>query len=464
MVVVVCFDMFRRVALVRVGSRWFAYVCVNLPSAPAACLTGTAPEAGSVQLFHDSRPSESQASLEQLEAMTLEWTSFDDPEVEAVDSAAVTYVVSVGHSDAQTQFAKVRKDSTGADSYSLNLSDLLADVPEPLRRGTMVFTVAARNPAGLTTAVATSVVVDRLPPMLGSVEFPSASAVRAASSTINDDGDQLPSLPSRYVQTSSTTLNVSWTAFAEHDGAPLGNCTVEVLSLDGGSKLSDPIIVDCSADGELSVDGLDLPTGLPGVVAVVYAEDSVGFVSSSVADPPLIVDATAPVVTGLVDGLARGRGDVNCVPRIGSPASEVDAWLGVADGVVQVFAPTLPVVVSDDGTVTTPDDSTMTRIGVQWESVSDPESGVDQLQVSVVTDPEHDVALLPWATVAAGTTAVEVLMPRLNVGEQVHVGVRASNGAGMWSDVRWSNGMLLTCGADDPAVQCVGSSTMFVCV
>lgn len=109
-------------------------------------------------------------------------------------------------------------------------------------------------------------------------------------------------------------------------------------------------------------------------------------------------------------------------------------FLGPAVWAADTTPPTTPVV-TDDGVYMT----TSSKIHATWTS-SDPESGIALYQYLIRQDSTAGPIIVNWTS--TGTTA-EVTKTGLSLvqGKSYYVGVKARNGANLWSAVGYSNGI-----------------------
>jgi hypothetical protein len=119
----------------------------------------------------------------------------------------------------------------------------------------------------------------------------------------------------------------------------------------------------------------------------------------------------------------------------------VGLWspVGVSDGIlVDASAPVTPVV--DDGGVYTTDG---TRLQASWTS-SDPHSGIAEYQYAIGTSPADPGSgyVVAWKSAGTATQATETGLS-LQEGVTYYWYVRARNGAGLWSQVGASDGILV---------------------
>lgn len=96
--------------------------------------------------------------------------------------------------------------------------------------------------------------------------------------------------------------------------------------------------------------------------------------------------------------------------------------------------PTKPIV-TDDGVYTT----STSQLHAAWTS-SDPESGIAEYQYLIRQDSTSGAIIVNWTS--TGTTA-SVTRTALSLvqGKKYYFGVKAKNGAGLWSSVGYSNGI-----------------------
>ncbi|MBI4342561.1 MAG: fibronectin type III domain-containing protein [Candidatus Omnitrophica bacterium] len=115
--------------------------------------------------------------------------------------------------------------------------------------------------------------------------------------------------------------------------------------------------------------------------------------------------------------------------------------------------PTTPVV-TDDGTSTT----STTQLHATWTS-ADPESGIAESQYLIRQDSTSGTILVTW-TSTGPTASVTRTGLSLIQGKRYYFGVKAKNGAGLWSAVGYSNGISVdTTAPSAPGQPKEGSST-----
>jgi lysophospholipase L1-like esterase len=108
---------------------------------------------------------------------------------------------------------------------------------------------------------------------------------------------------------------------------------------------------------------------------------------------------------------------------------EFEVW-GHPDGT----PPTIPIVV-DGGDYTTNN----TQLHASWTS-SDPESGIVEYQYSIGTTP-GGTNVVGWTSVGTNTSVTRTGLS-LTYGQMYYISVKAKNGAGVWSDVGISDGIV----------------------
>ncbi len=130
-------------------------------------------------------------------------------------------------------------------------------------------------------------------------------------------------------------------------------------------------------------------------------------------------------------------GQVNSSPAIG-PGGQL--YVGSLDRKLYAFKsdqtpPTTPLV-TDDGLYSTSPDT----LHASW-SASDPETGITEYQYAIGTQP----GLTDTADWTSAGTATEITRSGLTLtsGTTCYISVKAKNGAGMWSDVGVSDGILV---------------------
>jgi endo-1,4-beta-D-glucanase Y len=117
--------------------------------------------------------------------------------------------------------------------------------------------------------------------------------------------------------------------------------------------------------------------------------------------------------------------------------------------IVDASAPSTPVIV-DDGTYTT----STTELHAKW-SCSDPQSFVTEFQYTISTDPNdaNTGKIINW-TSAGTNTEVNVTGLSLKEGTTYYIHVEAKNGAGLWSEIGHSDGIIVNMSKDLSASSC----------
>jgi len=101
--------------------------------------------------------------------------------------------------------------------------------------------------------------------------------------------------------------------------------------------------------------------------------------------------------------------------------------------ILDTTAPTTPVV-TDDGAST----KSSTTLHASWSS-SDSESGIMEYQYAIGTS-KGATNVVPWISVGTNTSVIKTGLS-LKKGTTYYFSVKARNGAGLWSQVGYSNGI-----------------------
>jgi hypothetical protein len=91
--------------------------------------------------------------------------------------------------------------------------------------------------------------------------------------------------------------------------------------------------------------------------------------------------------------------------------------------------------VTDDGTYTT----STTQLHATWKS-SDSESGIAEYQYQIRQDSTSGTIIVNWTSTGTSTSITRTGLSLLH-GKTYYFGVKAKNGAGLWSSVGYSNGI-----------------------
>jgi len=119
----------------------------------------------------------------------------------------------------------------------------------------------------------------------------------------------------------------------------------------------------------------------------------------------------------------------------------------VSDGIlIDKTAPTSPATVTDDGATT----FLTTQLHATWTASSDPESGIMQYEYLIRQDSTSGTIMVPYTSVGTATEVTRTGLS-LTVGKTYYIGVRAKNGASLYSSTRYSNGILVQADTDPPA-------------
>jgi len=119
----------------------------------------------------------------------------------------------------------------------------------------------------------------------------------------------------------------------------------------------------------------------------------------------------------------------------------------VSDGIlIDKTAPVTIATVTDDGATT----FLTTQLHATWTTSSDPESGVVAYEYLIRQDSTSGTIMVPYTSVGTATDVTRTGLS-LTVGKTYYIGVRAKNGASLYSSTRYSNGILVQADTDPPA-------------
>ncbi len=124
-------------------------------------------------------------------------------------------------------------------------------------------------------------------------------------------------------------------------------------------------------------------------------------------------------------------------------------WSPTSDGIlVDKTAPSTVTTVTDDGAV----NANSTTLHAIWTASSDPESGVVNYQYLIRQDSTSGTIgtiLVNWTSVGLATEVTRTGLSLIN-GKLYYFGVRARNGAGLYSSTRYSDGILVQADTTPP--------------
>jgi len=112
------------------------------------------------------------------------------------------------------------------------------------------------------------------------------------------------------------------------------------------------------------------------------------------------------------------------------------SWSAASDGILIDKTAPSPVTVTDDGATTT----FVTQLHATWTASSDPESGIMQHEYLIRQDSVTGPILVNWTSVGLSTGVTRAGLTLIN-GVLYYIGVRAKNGAGLYSSVSYSDGI-----------------------
>lgn len=112
-------------------------------------------------------------------------------------------------------------------------------------------------------------------------------------------------------------------------------------------------------------------------------------------------------------------------------------WSIPSDGVlIDKTAPSTIATVTDDGAIT----PSTTELHAIWTTSSDPESGVLDYQYLIRQNSTSGTIIVNWTSVGLNTEVTKTGLTLID-GKLYYVGVRARNGAGLYSSTRYSDGI-----------------------
>lgn len=125
-------------------------------------------------------------------------------------------------------------------------------------------------------------------------------------------------------------------------------------------------------------------------------------------------------------------------------------WSAVSDGILVDKTIPSSVTVTDDGAVT----YSTTSLHATWTAASDAESGIVQYQYLIRRDSMTGTIIVNWTSVGAATAVTRTGLS-LVAGVSYYIGVRAHNGAGLYSTPAYSNGITVRADSTPPTTPVV---------
>jgi hypothetical protein len=113
-------------------------------------------------------------------------------------------------------------------------------------------------------------------------------------------------------------------------------------------------------------------------------------------------------------------------------------WSSPSDGILIDKTAPSAITVTDDGVTT----YSMTSLHATWTASSDAESGIAEYQYRVRQDSTSGTVIVNWTSVGLSTGVTKTGLS-LIVGKKYYFGVRAKNGASLYSSIRYSDGILV---------------------
>ena len=111
--------------------------------------------------------------------------------------------------------------------------------------------------------------------------------------------------------------------------------------------------------------------------------------------------------------------------------------VGYSNGIkVDTSAPSLPSSVTDDGVYT----PSTTQLHATWTTSTDSQSGIAEYQYQIKRDSTTGTVVVAWTSTGTTTSVTKSGLTLIN-GINYFFGVRAKNGAGLYSGTRYSNGI-----------------------
>ncbi|MDP3703705.1 MAG: fibronectin type III domain-containing protein, partial [Candidatus Omnitrophota bacterium] len=120
-------------------------------------------------------------------------------------------------------------------------------------------------------------------------------------------------------------------------------------------------------------------------------------------------------------------------------------WSPVSDGILVDKTAPSAVTVTDDGVTT----YSTTSLHATWTASSDAESGIIEYQYRIRQDSTSGTVIVAWTSVGLSREVTRTGLS-LIVGKKYYLGVRAKNGAGLYSSVRYSDGILVQADTTPP--------------
>lgn len=371
----------------------------------------------------------------------VSWGGFDDAE-----SDISGYRFAVGTTAYGSQLAG--PIDTGLDT-TVDLADLLTSEAVAIAPGgaPVYFTVTARNSVGLSTSVSAALAIpDDMPPVPTLLWF---VAQRASSGLYGTHGSAIAaggnSTP--FVAPSSASMvDVAWDPVVDH-GVGVAAVSVQLRN-SGGDVVAE---VTEATETSVSFGVASLPARQPlwaEVVATDAADNTVSFTSAI----PLIVDDTPPVAGGVVmEGTVTGlSAELDCLQRNGVALAPIVPLISYFDETDVDVAQLVASARVPGAELDSIDTSNVTTLAASWLPFTDPESGIRRVEVALGTEPGL-ADVVPFSAVPAAANHAQLVAPQQPEGAVLHVGVRATNAAGLTAEAVWGDGVRLLCGSGDPA-------------
>ena len=324
-----------------------------------------------------------------------------------------------------------------ADSMSVNIPPPVTDLHVGLAH-LPIPTPTLASPATGTITGDNTVDLDWSDVTVGS----GATPVQYQVQVDNNDDFSSPSYDSGWILVSNATTTALpdstyyWRARAGDSLTPTPNMSEWSTVLQFRIDITPPTTPVVTDDGVGTTDGTQLHA------AWISTDDETGiaeyqYAIGTTAGATDVVDWTSAATAAEIThtGLSLTPGTTYYISAKASNGAGLWSEVGSSDGIVcDTTAPSTPVV-TDDGAYTTNN----TRLNAAWSS-SDDESGIAEYQYAIgTTAGATDVVDWTSADTAAEITHIGLSLTK---GTTYYVSVKASNGAGLWSEVGSSDGII----------------------
>lgn len=127
-----------------------------------------------------------------------------------------------------------------------------------------------------------------------------------------------------------------------------------------------------------------------------------------------------------------------------------------SDTIILDTSPPLTPVVTDDGQYI----SVITQLHASWSS-SDPESNISEYHYRITEDSITGKVIVDWTSTGNATEITKTGLSLIN-GKSYYFGVQAKNGAEIWSEIGYSDGITVKVSASAPILNPIGNKNIFV--